>query len=147
MIYITLFTLFNYKGLNDKYIFLTKYKIEGNGESFCLIYKTINKLDVNLLLKRCCRAEKLYMKSIQISNTFNFFEDKMEAANNDFGGYDFKTTSKTAAYECPICKKIIRHFTELPCEHFSCRKCLEHWERQKQTNHRQQLQCESLDQQ
>ena len=62
----------------------------------------------------------------------------MAAANNQpFGGYDFETRSGTI-YECLICKKIIKQFTELPCEHFSCRSCLENWENQKRINHEQQ---------
>ena len=58
------------------------------------------------------------------------------AKNNEFGGYDFKTKSK-GIHECPICKKIIKQFTELPCEHFLCRSCLEHWEDQKRKNHQE----------
>ena len=45
-------------------------------------------------------------------------------------GYDFEAKSDVA-YECPICKNIIKNFTELPCEHATCKSCLEIWERQK----------------
>ena len=69
----------------------------------------------------------------------------MATANND-GGYDFETKS-TTLYECPICKKIIRQFTELPCEHFYCRTCLETWERELLKNHQQSNMYESLDEQ
>lgn len=77
---------------------------------------------------------------------YKYYSDKMEAENNESGGYDFQTKFITL-YECPICKKIIRRFTELPCHHFSCRKCLEHWERQQRTNHKQREMYESLDEQ
>ena len=70
----------------------------------------------------------------------------MAATNNGFGGYDFETKSETL-YECPICKKIIRQFTELPCDHFACRTCLEQWEAQKRINHQQRQMHESLDEQ
>ena len=43
------------------------------------------------------------------------------------GGYDFDTKENNL-YECPICKKIIRQFTELPCEHATCKSCIENWE-------------------
>ena len=43
------------------------------------------------------------------------------------GGYDFDT-KESNVYECPICKKIIREFTELPCSHATCKSCLENWE-------------------
>lgn len=33
-----------------------------------------------------------------------------------YGGYDFDTKDKMV-YECFICKKIIRDFTELTCHH------------------------------
>ena len=51
-------------------------------------------------------------------------------AESLYGGYDFKAKDKTL-YECPICKKIIKQFTELPCSHATCRCCLEHWEQQR----------------
>ena len=54
--------------------------------------------------------------------------DKSESSTT-YGGYDLKTKSKTS-YECSICKNIIKQFTELPCNHFTCRSCLEHWEDQ-----------------
>ena len=61
------------------------------------------------------------------------------AATNNEDGYDFQTKSETAtSYECPICKKIIRQFTELPCEHFSCQTCIEQWEGRQLRNHEQQ---------
>ena len=44
------------------------------------------------------------------------------------GGYDFDTKEDNRYYECPICKKIIRQFTELPCEHATCKSCIESWE-------------------
>ena len=40
--------------------------------------------------------------------------------------------------ECPICKKIIRQFTQLPCEHVSCRECIAQWEEQELRNYEQQ---------
>ena len=46
------------------------------------------------------------------------------------GGYDFKT-KEISPYECPICKKIIKQFTELPCTHTTCHSCLVHWEQQR----------------
>ena len=52
------------------------------------------------------------------------------AEGSSSGGYDF-TTREKSLYECPICKKIIRQFTELPCFHATCRSCLEHWEQQR----------------
>ena len=58
------------------------------------------------------------------------------AGNTLQGGYGFKTKTKTL-YECPICKKIIRQFTELPCNHFTCRSCLEHWEKQQKRKAKQ----------
>ena len=39
------------------------------------------------------------------------------------GGYDFEAKSNIA-YECPICKNIIKKFTELPCE---CNLQKLHW--------------------
>ena len=75
--------------------------------------------------------------------SLDFFLEKMAAENIEFGGYDFETKIETN-YECPICKKLVRQFTELPCEHFSCRTCLEHWERQQRENHQQQQKYESL---
>ena len=62
------------------------------------------------------------------------------------GGHDFQTKTKTL-YECMICKMIIKQFTELPCEHFSCRTCLEKWEEQQRKNHQQQQINESLHEQ
>ena len=38
------------------------------------------------------------------------------AESSSYGGYDFKP-KEDCVYECPICKKIIRQFTELPCSH------------------------------
>ena len=46
-------------------------------------------------------------------------------------GYEFDTKDNKVLYECPICKNIIRKFTELPCEHATCKKCLVDWERQR----------------
>ena len=76
----------------------------------------------------------------------DYLLERMAESNMEFGGYDFETKTETN-YECPICKKIIRQFTELPCHHFACRACLEHWEGQKRINHQQQQTCESLDDQ
>ena len=45
----------------------------------------------------------------------------------EYGGYDF-VPKNGVAYECPICKKVIREFTELPCYHATCKSCLENWE-------------------
>ena len=52
------------------------------------------------------------------------------AESSSYGGYDFKP-KEDCVYECPICKKIIRKFTELPCSHATCKSCLEHWEQQR----------------
>ena len=80
------------------------------------------------------------MSSVHLKTVFFLSKRlaKMAASNIELGGYDFESKSETN-YECPICKKIIRQFTELPCEHFACRTCLEHWERQRRENHQQQL--------
>ena len=53
------------------------------------------------------------------------------AEGSSSGGYDFKTKESISLYECPICKKIIKKFTELPCSHATCKSCLEHWEQQR----------------
>ena len=74
---------------------------------------------------------------------FDYLLENMAAADLNFGGYDFESKSETN-YECPICKKIIRQFTELPCHHFACRACLEYWERQQRENHQQRRIYESL---
>ncbi|XP_066929205.1 TNF receptor-associated factor 5-like [Clytia hemisphaerica] len=48
-------------------------------------------------------------------------------------GYDFKTTGVLPKlYECAFCHQIIRRFTELPCGHGFCEKCLDKWEKKKQ---------------
>lgn len=49
-------------------------------------------------------------------------------AEANYGGYNFVPKNETA-YECAICKKIIRLFTKLPCEHAACKSCLENWEK------------------
>ena len=43
-------------------------------------------------------------------------------------GYEFDTKDNKTSYNCPICKTIIKQFTELPCHHAACKKCLEQWE-------------------
>ena len=32
-------------------------------------------------------------------------------------------------FQCIICKSTIREFTELPCGHAGCKKCIEGWEK------------------
>ena len=81
------------------------------------------------------------MRSVHLKTVFflAYLLDKMAAPNMEFGGYDVETKSDTN-YECPICKMIIRQFTELPCHHFACRACLELWEKQQREKHQRQLQ-------
>ena len=86
----------------------------------------------------------MYCRLYSESKRFRYFRilENMASADPNFGGYDFETKSETN-YECPICKKIIRQFTELPCHHFACRACLEYWERQQRENHQRRLINES----
>ena len=55
---------------------------------------------------------------------------KLQDMAEQCGGYDFET-KENIHYECPICKKIIRQFTELPCEHATCKSCIDSWELKK----------------
>ena len=61
---------------------------------------------------------------ISVPKHLNQLQDMAEQC----GGYDFETKEKNLNYECPICKKIIRQFTELPCEHATCKSCIKSWE-------------------
>jgi len=62
------------------------------------------------------------------SSDENTYED-------DTGGYSFSLINKDLEeqFTCTICSKIIKEFTEVPCQkgHGACKSCLEKWEEQK----------------